>query len=374
VTWVWIELAALRGRKPSPPSGTGDPIVKKGKKKTQQTQQQGPSVLNQGDLQRLLDGLDRGLIVLALRYRFSHTRVPGDMPRVASRSILASFQRLQWLSESESLSINNHSQIAALHGVVISALSSLSGLLQPVLSTPGLRQPLQVLKATEILLDHLLGTTIELIAVLFKRFAKGRGKSKTLMAELCTAFDEMLGSLCELILLPIVRAVWPLCQTYTAATFGKGKEKTYDVRMGLLAVLRKSLCTMEKLREVDPGITFQLQSLLDRIALEGIRELMVVCTTMSISRRDDVGNRVKRLARKDAVRALCDALHVAFGGGTTDQVGIDGGTARTLLKDEMLERMGELVRGMTSVSEVERNMVLGVVERGWVGVLGSCIW
>lgn len=296
------------------------------------------------------------------------------MPGISSQSLLAAFQRLQWLSEAKSESIDRDRQLAGLVGTSKSALLSLAAMLHTILSSNiGPRPPVQVLSAVDTLLDHLLSTIFQLIAVLLKRFGKGRSKSHTVfVTALATACDDILGVLGEMILIPLVRSLWPICQSYAKATLGKGKEKPVDVRMGLLTVMRNTIRAVDELAE-ESEFMCGVQNLKERIALEGIRELMAAYETSSNPRRDEWSIRANRLARKDAVWGLCDALHAVFGNSHAPRFPPQIGTGRAaeggLLKDEVLEQMGELVRRMTAAGEAEKSMVLGVVERGWVNGL-----
>lgn len=292
------------------------------------------------------------------------------MPRVSSPSLLHAFQRLQWLSDAKFECVDYDNHLAVLVGTTELALSSLCGMLHTVLSTKaGPRPPIQLLNAIDALLDHLLSTIFSVIAVLLKRFGKGRSKSHALfVTSLQVACDNILGNLSERMLLPMVRAFWPLCQTYATASLGKGKEKAVDVRMELLAVVRKSILAMDELAG-DSEFTCGVQNLKERIALEGIREMMAVFIQPSNARREEWSIRVKRLAGKDAVWVLCAVLHAIFGAVRCPPG--PAGTVRSggLLRDEVLVQMTELVRVAGTAGETERSMVLGVVESGWMGGL-----
>jgi hypothetical protein len=287
-------------------------------------------------------------------------------------------ERLEGLSDSlsDSLSIDDTDlggTISLILGSAKSALASVSSLLEGVLSKAGSswKQPAQILNVIDMFLDQLLSTTFGMLGMLLKRCKKGRGKRNRdagLLEDLICACDKILGALVELILVPAIRAFWKLSQEFISASFGKAKEKAVDVRMSLSGILKRSVAVLQAFGNSIDGesdITCKIQALRQRIVLEAIREIMSLyepLATISNFRRDEWSIRTRRLARKDTLWLLIDTLNIILGTGNQKK---NHGTGA--LSDEvLLEKTAEIVKLMGKESEVERNLVLAMVEKEWM--------
>jgi hypothetical protein len=358
---------------------------KKGKNKQLQAHQNRTLTLRQSDLRSVLDGIMDGqlspfITFFAIDFHMNVVVLAGRFPSPCPQSLMNIFQRLSIVEQGftdagTDSDIDLCQTLSVIHGSFRAALLELSSLLDTIISitdSKGRREKC-VLDTVDTLLDHLVSTVLGLLARVSKRIGKVRDKTRKRVSDgLSMACDEIFGGLSEKILIPVVRALGPLSKIYISTILGTGKEKeTEDIRIGLIelidgVMIRVGRTTREFQEEWYPGCG--VNCLRMRVVLESLRGLIDVYSVGSI----EVGERNRRmgrLGRKDAVWLWCDVLHVIFGSDPAADHNQESSTENKMLREEVENKMVELMKKMGREGEMEKSMVLGVIERGWMNSL-----
>ena len=188
--------------------------------------------------------------------------------------------------------------------------------------------------------------------------------------ETVSALDIVLARVATRIIVPAIRALVPctLAKTEYILSAFKPESPKRDFADGtqLLSLISTVL---------DAFSDSQYITLHDLVALEAVREL----TSLIVDRPPSLphaqltsGQRVHRIARKDALYFLCDAALLAFHRSTS----ASSGTPEEMLRTALAEALGDLALTQSNregsgsgLDIVEESLVMVVLERAWsVGV------
>ncbi|OBZ79203.1 hypothetical protein A0H81_00150 [Grifola frondosa] len=293
-----------------------------------------------------------------------------------------------------------------------SALEALASLLTSVLSQDVYgSSTVEILDALATLLSRLLTTVFPLLS-------KPKSKrSKKARLERGLAIDNMLGLLSTTILVPLIPSFARLSVQYLSALFSDNKTSKHaqshaviDIRPIVFAFVDKTISVLDEL--VTSGGAFSINShrhVKCLLALQSIRELAKLYPESSRGTAADMNlgettaagvqpphpqppNRLVRLAKKDAAWYLCNVLHRVLPASPESLPADPSDEQAALLEDAIYTTMSALLRctrgtahhkaagalpagGVSlghpfcgTMGEVERGMLLAVVERLWLGM------
>jgi hypothetical protein len=231
------------------------------------------------------------------------------------------------------------------------------------------------------LLSHLFSKILSNVADLAKGGSKTTARTRTKAAatrrtELAKGIESILGLLCELVFLPVIRSFFPAslaaARSFLGSHLAVDSDSIDDARIKLrsffrdaICALRDSLCsTSVNTGPIGVQLTESLNAVQDRLALECVREIdslypskpdshmqspypQHVCAESS----DEVS--LVLLAKKDAVWYISDCLHLLLPPGSVPTICVSGedraggepsATASSLQKLRLVEQLAALFK------------------------------
>ncbi|PCH33119.1 hypothetical protein WOLCODRAFT_159851 [Wolfiporia cocos MD-104 SS10] len=328
-------------------------------------------------------------------------------PQASSRSlVMQSLDALDTLSTARASSRSSTPDELFLV-ILMQAVDALGGLLVSLLS-PGSALPSSndTLAAICTLVERLLLQVVPLLT-------DSNHKSVPSKAEDPAIMGVFLGRLSSAILVPIMQSFAPLSNSYILtllAPRGKTHKKSFkhqeseaDIRPAVFAIIDRALAILDSLMTNSSTSTAtQVQAAKHALTLEATRVLVqlfadphapnpgdgVPKPRQGVDVRLPLSQRLHKLARKDTIWYLCNTLHLVL---PAPFVGTSVPTQTreqdVLLADAIYAALAELLQHAkvklpaTSPSttdmanevrrydldEVERGMVLAVIERAWLG-------
>lgn len=255
--------------------------------------------------------------------------------------------------------------IDVLHGLLARATS-------PTPDTPVDPTPREALNGIERTLPHVLrtaistldGADVDLSSVMALRWHADATESdgnptQRRPNDTTSALDLVLGRVATSLLVPAIRAIVPCTLTKTErilSSSSSGRESADAT--DLLGLVSAALEALSGLAHV---------ALHERIALDAVRAL----TSLIADRQGECppAQRIHRIARKDALRFLCDAVLLSLR--RTAPAAAPPGSAGEMLGLALEVALGELAltlsarEGKSGLDAVEEQRVLVVLERAW---------
>ncbi len=249
--------------------------------------------------------------------------------------------------------------------------------ISPACVTPEDATPQEALEGIERILPHILRTVIPALhgayidssdAARLQWHAEDEPPSHPY--ETTSALDLILARLTTGVLVPAIRALVPcaLAKTEHILSALRPESPKRDCADGaqLLSLISAVLGALPESQYI---------ALHDRVALEAVRELtsLIADRPSRVPRAQPTpAQRIHRIARKDALHFLCDAVLLAFRRSAPAR---HGGPQETLLRAALSDALGDLsltqsVRegesgGSSRLDVVEEHRVMVVLERAW---------
>ena len=268
----------------------------------------------------------------------------------------------------DAVTTNSPPDTALVVAATIRCIDVLHGLLTratcPTPDTPVDPTPHEALNGIERTLPHVLRTAMDtldgadvdpLSAMDLRWHADpAEGDSDRRPNDTTSAFDLILGRVATSLLVPSIRAIVPCTLAKTErilSSCSRGRESADATDLlGLVSATLEALLDLPRV------------ALHERVALEAVRAL-----TSLIAEQGECPpvQRIHRIARKDALRFLCDAVLLSLR--RTAPVA----TAREMLGPALDVALGELAltlsarEGKSGLDAVEEQRVLVVLERAW---------
>ncbi|KDQ54987.1 hypothetical protein JAAARDRAFT_356698 [Jaapia argillacea MUCL 33604] len=330
-------------------------------------------------------------------------------------SLFACLQHLSGIMDPKSQKSRSASLLLAITRRTLDSIGILlAGVLSPNHSPSS--ASLQLIKSLSSVLSHTL------TLVLSGTTSKAKSKGKTQAGEpkeLDLAVDEIMGLLLTGIFRPVVRSFMPASRVFVSAVFSSTSTRNkkhdptsvVDLRADLLGLCENVNTVLDDFSLANPtrNALKSVRSLKNSIILEALRELEGLCL-LSEERYAESASRTERLevlSTKDAWWYLCTLLDRLIGscassgksassagaftpripasakGGGANEDG-DGVLARDVLLalDSLIERTERSSRysldektangdGRFMIDEVERGMLMAVIEKAWLNGLGA---
>ncbi|KAI0935685.1 hypothetical protein AcV5_004034 [Taiwanofungus camphoratus] len=396
---AFSELVCLRdAQSTSQTSGDSSTVPaskKKQKKKGPQQARAAVHMLGKTNLEGILAGA-----------RLSFLQAPSH------QNILSDIDKLETLVSiraSRVSSVSDDLLIATTKRALDALGGSLASLLPPNHIDP---KSMNVIGALAALLPHLLTTVLP-------SFQKPQRKTKVTQGY--PVIDDIIGHMVTSILIPLIRSFTPLSRIYLSALFsptrhkkkqarsdGRKDAKVVDIRTEIITLLDQTMSALENLTGT-LAITSN-RNVRHLLSLESVREVQRLYSEKS-SQDHNVdqeirsgrvhmsrnSNRLDALIRKDAVWYLCNVLHLVGPAKPGTPPSEPSNEQDTLFEEAIHPLLSALIRrsrGSTSfgllsaqaakasemgseaatrspryeMDEVERGMILAVIERGWFGM------
>ncbi|KZT68454.1 hypothetical protein DAEQUDRAFT_738684 [Daedalea quercina L-15889] len=361
--------------------------------------------------------------IAGLRTILGSSQIDAPLPSLPSAThVLAAFEtldRLLFLYPGDKSSANESAQrlLAAARRAVGALGDNVARLLPP---NPVLPSSSDALAALGTLAERLITTVLPLLSK-----SSRKQKRKTTAETNEFALDEILGLIATALLLPLVRSFAPLSTNLLSVLLAPNKAKKKkpspaalvqtDIRPDVIATLDRITSALESFAaSVLVGSDAVIQRIKHVVIIETARELhdlytdnrppMAPHATKRATKSGDAqrsADRLDRLARKDTLWYLCNTLQRVLPLGVQPRTGglspTAGGEQDELVEEALFGMLSRLLRTPATrghraappasegdkgpprerspgrpgyergLSEVERGMVLAVVERAWLG-------
>ncbi|EIN13231.1 hypothetical protein PUNSTDRAFT_40895 [Punctularia strigosozonata HHB-11173 SS5] len=196
--------------------------------------------------------------------------------------------------------------------------------------------------------------------------------------EIVDGIDDLLGLICELLLLPTIRSFVPASHAAVKALEGPRpsakKDNVYDTRAKLLLLFRDTIAALRTVLHSTSGnpstVSGQLSrsfaALQDRTALECVRELEGLYPVRPFAAERSApgpsdAEKLAQLSKKDALWYICDCLVVLLPPGSIPAVCMTGEPVRpqpdphtgaSLVKTRLVDRLSALLIRTASLGGV----------------------
>jgi hypothetical protein len=305
-----------------------------------------------------------------------YMRTAAGPPSPSPRINHGLFSSLHALDAVTAVKANSPPDTALVVAATIRCIDVLNGLLaratSPTPDTPVDPTPREALNGIERTLPHVLrtaistldGADVDLSRAIALRWHAGptecdgdptqRPRNNT-----TSALDLVLGRVATSLLVPAIRAIVPctLAKTERLLSSSSRGGESADVTdlLGLISAALEALSSL-------PHVTLH-----ERVSLEAVRAL----TSLIADRQGECppAQRIHRIARKDALRFLCDAVLLSLR--RTAPAAALPGSAGEMLGLALETALGELAltlsvrEGKSGLDAVEEQRVLVVLERAW---------